>query len=117
MATWKTLYKWPILLIIGMVSCQNDPVSFDAPSCVHDFINQLQTEPVRNPPASVWRYLYNGKTVYYIPPTCCDVPSVLLDDACTILCSPDGGISGDGRRPDFIKTRQNEELIWKDTRK
>jgi hypothetical protein len=74
---------------------------------------------VRNPPGSIWRYEYNGKTVYYIPAYCCDMQSELFDGNCNKICSPDGGFTGkgDGKCSDFFTNRKNEKLIWKDERK
>ncbi|MBL7873139.1 MAG: hypothetical protein JNM78_16090 [Cyclobacteriaceae bacterium] len=81
-------------------------------------ITELKNEEVRNPPASIWQYSYQGKTVYYIPQFCCDFPSVLLNPDCSVVCSPDGGITGngDGKCADFFSSRKNEVLIWKDNR-
>ena len=78
----------------------------------------MQAEPVRNPAGSVWQYSYNGQTVYYIPATCCDIPSQLFDGNCNLICSPDGGIAGggDGKCADFFKTRKGEKLVWQDGR-
>lgn len=91
---------------------------FPIPVCIQDLITEIKDEPVRNPPASVWQYLYEGKKVYYIPQFCCDFPSILKDSSCITLCSPDGGLtgSGDGRCSNFFTERKEEVLIWKDTR-
>ncbi|MHC2993269.1 hypothetical protein OB13_17390 [Pontibacter sp. HJ8] len=82
-------------------------------------IKKLKQEGVRNPPASVWQYQYNGQTVYYIPPHCCDAPGILFDANCNYICSPDGGFTGqgDGKCNDFFEKRTNEKLIWQDDRK
>jgi hypothetical protein len=89
------------------------------PVCVSELIKQIESEPVSNPPRSVWQYSYKGKVVYYIPSICCDIPSRLVDSDCQLLCNPDGGFTGagDGKCTDFFTTRTNEKLIWKDTRK
>lgn len=83
-----------------------------------ELIRELEQEPVANPPARVYRYLYNEQEVYYLTGRCCDVPSKVYDVDGNLLCEPDGGITGqgDGRCPDFIDTRTNETLIWKDKR-
>lgn len=113
-----------IILIIAILtsvlgSCEKNGLSNDIPACIHEKINQIQTETVRNPPGSVWQYEYNGKIVYYIPAYCCDLPSQLFDENCNMICSPDGGFTGkgDGKCPDFFTNRKNEKLIWKDERK
>ena len=91
----------------------------DAPTCVQNEIRQLKSDKVKNPPASVWQYDYNGQTVYYISSYCCDIPSKLFDNDCNQICSPDGGITGagDSKCKDFLNKRKNEKLIWQDDRK
>lgn len=67
---------------------------------------------------SVWRCIYKNQIVYYLPPRCCDIPSVLYNEPGNIICSPDGGFTGrgDGRCQDFFEERKNCEAIGKDTR-
>lgn len=81
-------------------------------------VKQIESEPVRNPAASVWQYEYNGQTVFYIPPYCCDMYGDLHNSNCEIICHPDGGItgSGDGRCKDFIVKKSNGKLVWQDNR-
>jgi hypothetical protein len=88
------------------------------PACIEAKIENIKSQDVWNPPAKIWQYKYNGQTVYYIPPRCCDIPSILLDENCNTICSPDGGITGggDGRCSDFFDKRTDEKLIWKDKR-
>ncbi len=93
-----------------------------SPSALPDWLAVLirgfQSAPVGNPPRSIYRYNYNGQTVYYVPAQCCDQLSTLYDAAGQVLCAPDGGISGrgDGRCSDFFEQRTHEVLIWRDTR-
>ena len=64
-------------------------------------------------PAWVARYEYDGRTVYYFPPRCCDIPSELYDAAGNLLCRPDGGfVDGDERCPDFLTRRRGGEIVW-----
>ena len=65
--------------LMSVLSCRERDVPADVPACVRATIDQLQQGPVRNPPGSVYRYSYKGQTVYYIPPYCCDNPSILMD--------------------------------------
>src|SRR5690606_11410854 len=92
-----------------------DELPSNVPSCVGDLVSAIQSEPVRNPPASVWRYTYDGDTVYYIPPYCCDLPSQLFDSNCKFICSPDGGFSGKGDGK-CTASLENGVRIWKDPR-
>jgi hypothetical protein len=88
------------------------------PECIQVRIDEIKSEPVWNPPAEIYAYNYKGRTVYYIPQHCCDIPSELMDAQCNSICSPDGGISGggDGRCADFFTTAKNGRLVWKDNR-
>ena len=89
------------------------------PKAVAALIHDLETAPVRNPPAFVARYDYAGHVVYYVPPHCCDFFGDLYDAAGQVICHPDGGLTGkgDGRCPDFFTQRQHETIIWRDSRK
>jgi hypothetical protein len=88
------------------------------PACISAKIEFLKGQPKGNPAYSVYQYSYNGKKVYYFPPQCCDQFSDLYDENCNLICHPDGGIAGggDGNCQNFISTRKNEVLIWKDSR-
>ena len=89
-----------------------------APSWLQGLIDQIQREPVTSPPTAIYNYRYRGETVYYRPSRCCDIRSVLYDANGLVLCEPDGGFGGggDGRCPDFLATRSDERLIWRDPR-
>ncbi|HNW45130.1 MAG TPA: zf-HC2 domain-containing protein [Elusimicrobiales bacterium] len=88
------------------------------PGWLDRLIGQYQKEPRGNPPYEVWKFIYLGKTVYYLPPQCCDQYSELYGESGALLCAPDGGKSGDGdgKCPDFYAQRKNGELVWKDSR-
>jgi len=100
-----------------MIACFQ-PTQSENFNWVNQLIKKFQSEPVGNPPQSIWRYEYKGEIVYYIPPQCCDQFSILYDANGNIICAPDGGFTGggDGRCPDFFSERTNEKLVWKDTR-
>lgn len=106
-----------LLLIVAPVSCKKDKTPGTS-NCINRKIQTLEKETVRNPPASVVRYTYAGKTVYYIPPYCCDNFSELYDEDCNLICAPDGGFSGvgDGHCTDFWTTATNPVEIWRDPR-
>jgi hypothetical protein len=88
------------------------------PAWVDELIADFQDAPVGNPPQSIYRYQYNGETVYYVPPQCCDIPSILYDAQGVEICLPSGGMvgRGDGRCPDFGTEKSDELLIWQDSR-
>lgn len=88
------------------------------PGCIKKMIGEFLQEEKQNSPRSIYRYTYNGKPVYYVPPICCDFFSDLYDNECKLIAHPDGGFTGrgDGRAGDFIQIRSDEKLIWKDER-
>ena len=88
------------------------------PNWLQDTIAAIKSRPAANPPESIWQYTYQGEIVYYRPPICCDIFSVLYDEEGNVICSPDGGIAGhgDGRCPDFGTTAGNRKLVWQDPR-
>jgi len=134
----------PFLVCITVISCcsngktagkNNDPLKTDSsiavvtnelnyeankdlPGCIKTLISTFRKEEKQNPPRSVYSYSYNGKTVYYLPAICCDFFSDLYDKDCTLIAHPDGGFTGrgDGRASDFVTSRTEEKLIWKDER-
>ena len=75
-------------------------------------------DEVKNPTTKIYSYLYKGKKVYYVTAPCCDFFSDLLDADCNLIGHPDGGITGrgDGKMPDFHKSRTDEKLVWEDPR-
>ena len=81
-------------------------------------IAAVLAERKRNPITRILRYQYGGKTVYYQSAPCCDQFSQVFDTRGTLLCNPDGGITGkgDGKCPDFEKNKSNEKLVWQDPR-
>ncbi|AKD58594.1 hypothetical protein SD10_17200 [Spirosoma radiotolerans] len=108
------------IILIGLTSpgCKSDTISKGTPECIVSMINQIKSQDKWSPPAKVFSYSYKGQLVYFIPQRCCDIPSILLDEQCHIVCSPDGGISGggDGKCTDFFASRREEKLIWQDSR-
>ena len=114
----------PFSLVLTQELVSEDTVSIinggiQAPQWLTSLIDQLASEPVGNPPASVTSYLYEGGTVYFVPPQrCYDFFSDLYDVGGNIIGHPDGGITGqgDGSVPDFFDERSNEQTVWKDER-
>lgn len=88
------------------------------PAWMEKLIAQLSAEPQSNPPQRIIQFEYHGNVVFYQPPVCCDRPSTLYAEDGSVLCSPDGGLTGrgDGRCPDFHAQKSNESLIWQDPR-
>ena len=106
-----------LLASSALVSC-SDAGPESLPGWRTELIEQLESQPLANPPLSITRYEYQGQIVYYLPPQCCDVWSVLYDADGNIICSPDGGFTGagDGRCPTFFAERKDELVVWRDSR-
>jgi hypothetical protein len=111
------LFVASLLTVASLIACYESDDS-DLPLWLQDLTKEIQQQAVTDPPTQIFQYDYNGDTVYYVPPRCCDIYSDLYDIDGVIICHPDGGItgSGDGRCPDFIASRTNEKLIWSDHR-
>lgn len=111
-------FAWPPLLLLFTATsgCASTPAA--DPPWVGALITQMENGPVGNPPLSLWRYTYNGRTVYYLPPQCCDQYSALYDEKHNRICAPDGGMTGngDGRCADFYQKRSAQKLLWQDKR-
>ncbi len=105
------------ILALSLAACSPGAQNGN-PAWVDKLIKQFEKNPVGNPPLSVWRYEYNGQTVYFVPAHCCDIASVVYDASGNLLCSPDGGLTGqgDGKCSNFFTERANEQLIWQDSR-
>jgi hypothetical protein len=91
----------------------------DTPDCIKTIIKKIVAEPITNPPSKIYSYTFKNKTVYYVPPVCCDNFSDLYDDSCRLIAHPDGGFTGQGDRKatTFQEEKTNEKLIWEDKRK
>ncbi len=113
----KTHFLVLITAVILLAGCSQSTQSTN-PAWVDKLIKQYESEPVGNPPQSIWSYEYNGQAVYFVPAQCCDQYSSLYDASGNVICAPDGGFTGrgDGKCPDFFDQRTNEQLIWKDSR-
>mgnify|MGYP006359527517 FL=1 len=107
-----------LLALTASSACGQATTRPERPSWVSALILKLEGEPVANPPASIARYVYRGDTVYYLPPRCCDIQSVVFDKVGKVMCAADGGMTGrgDGRCPDFFETRREETIVWRDSR-
>ena len=105
-----------VLLLAGPVACAAKPPATAA--WLDQLVARFTAEPVANPPHRILRYRYQGQTVYYVPPSCCDQPSILYDESGKRLCEPDGGMTGrgDGRCADFHGRRSDESVFWSDPR-
>ncbi len=109
-----------LIVAIIFVSCQRAAINTlsDVPAFIKEKIEKIKSEPVTSPASSIWEVEYNGEKAYYIPPICCDIYSELYNSSGTLICHPDGGITGkgDGKCTGTI-TKDKSKLIWQDDRK
>lgn len=101
-----------------LANCAPEP-EIALPEFLEQLTADFEAEDQSESPGSIWRYEYKGAIVYYIPPSpCCDRLSTLYDESGEILCSPDGGITGDGNGgcADFFESRSAEFRVWTDAR-
>ena len=98
-----------LIVMNSLVACKDEPV----PTAISQLISEYKEDP-KDAPYEVWRYMYAGTTVYYMPPRCCDIPSKLYDENGKLLCKPDGGFTGrgNGKCPDFISEGEKRDLLW-----
>jgi hypothetical protein len=113
----RWLWVVPILVASCGITCRA-PLPDASPEWLVGLVERLEREPVANPPATIVQYRYQGATVYYLPPRCCDVESALYNAAGDLVCSPDGGLTGrgDGKCPDFFTEARVERVVWRDRR-
>lgn len=119
----KTIYL--IICLATFSSCSSSKKNKEVlvqekawPACIDSLVNIFRKEDKQSPPRAIYSYTYKGRLVYYVPPVCCDFYSDLFDSACNVIAHPDGGFTGrgDGSAADFVSTRANEKLLWKDER-
>ena len=113
--------KWIVsLLLFTILQSQdcNKQRQVKIPPCIQEKIEAIEEQPKYNPPATVYRYLYNNKDVYLFSSDCCDQYNYLYDKDCNLICAPSGGITGkgDGKCANFKQMARDEQLIWKDPR-
>ncbi|SFN33992.1 DUF6970 domain-containing protein [Dokdonella immobilis] len=112
---------WNVPPLLAVLLAGTSACSASSPTrapWIDGLIAGFESKPVANPPHRIVQYRYHDKTVYYVPPSCCDRPSTLYDESGGVVCSPDGGLTGrgDGRCTDFAAKRSDEVLIWADPR-
>jgi len=106
----------PTVLLTLLAASAAALAQTNIPPFVAKLIAHYKSVPPKSSPGSIWRYIYKGEPVCYVPPRCCDIPSSLYDAKGNLVCEPDGGFTGygDGKCPDFFKERSHRELLWSD---
>ena len=115
----RIVFGLMLAAVLSICACSHStPPQATNPAWVDQLIAKYQSDPVGNPPQSIYKYDYKGQTVYYVPPQCCDQYSQLYDANGSIICAPDGGLTGSGDKKcsDFFNESTNRTLIWRDSR-
>jgi hypothetical protein len=87
------------------------------PPWLLSLIEEHASEPVANPPVQIIRQEYESGVFYYVPPRCCDIWSDLYDAEGTLVCHPDGGLTGDGDgNCPALGDPLRAEVVWRDSR-
>ena len=110
---------------IGLIACQRKmsaeviSQASGIPACIQKKIDSIKQQPVWNPPAEVYEYTYQERTVFLFSADCCDRPSMAVDQNCNYVCAPSGGFTGKGDRKclDFFEKAKMVRSVWKDERK
>ena len=107
-----------LILMMGLHSAAAIKRENALPLWLAELLQGFESQAATNPPPFIAQYNYKGQVVYYVPPRCCDIPSILYEADGTIICHPDGGAMGrgDARCGDFFTERTNERIVWKDPR-
>src|SRR6185312_9029967 len=108
-----------LILVMGSLSCSKHVLqTIRVPLCIQQQIETFKSEPKGYPPQSIIQFTYHNKRVFYIPAQCCDQYSLVLDENCSVIGHPDGGIAGggDGKPANFFKDATDSVTIWKDDR-
>ncbi len=98
-----------LCFVIFLVGCNEE-----LPQHIADMIEQYESSP-GTAPNEIWRYRFEGRTVYYVPPMPYDIPGKLVSEDGDFICSPDGGLTGrgDGKCPTFFEERSDGRIVWR----
>jgi uncharacterized protein DUF6970 len=102
----KTIMTIFIGILFMLGSCSKTPGT-----CIYKEIEKEKNNCLDK----VYEYEFNGETVYlFVPAGCPDAMYILYNENCDFVCSPSGGLSGngDGRCLEFYNKAVNEKLIW-----
>lgn len=98
------------IILFVLASCNSVDLPKDVPVCMKKLVRE-SIDRVEE----VWRFQYKNEPVYVIIAACCDQFTDAYSEGCKKICSPDGGISGngDGQCADFYQQATGGELLWK----
>ena len=108
-----------IVIVLSSFQKRKQKKTAPLPVAIQQLIKQYAAEEKANPPRTIYSYIYNGQTVYYVTAPCCDFFTDLYDSKGKLIAHPSGGFTGrgDGQLPDFDAKKTNEKIVWADKRK
>lgn len=132
----KTIALFVVILVLSLSACAQKQADSNHPTNISAKLDttvpwlqvkiwDYQIKPVSNPPRTIIKTSFEGKSVYYVPPVCCDIPSELYADDGKLICYPSGGFTGagDGKCPKFkleyldLDKDNKTSIVWQDKRK
>ncbi len=102
------------LLSIFLFSCEKLDVPDGTPSCIKQKIRKMENDPERYGGLKIERWDHEGKSYYLFPPPrhSADMYVDLFDPYCEYVCSPYGGIHGNGSGTCPDLTGHTETVIY-----
>jgi len=108
----KKLLTYFFFLSFLILSCENDDVLEDLPSCIQSEIESASQGGSNE--ASLTQYRYNGQIVYSFDPGLVypDMMTTVVNEDCEVVCQF-GGIAGMNTCPDFSQNAEVIGVVWK----
>jgi hypothetical protein len=104
------------LIVAAALSACTAVAASSLPAWLQAKVAELERLPPGQAPREIVRTSYSGRSVYYVGPRCCDIPSELYEESGQLICYPDGGFAGgDGRCPSFAPA-PNSVTVWRATK-
>ncbi|OEK00672.1 hypothetical protein BFP97_03745 [Roseivirga sp. 4D4] len=108
----KKLLTYFFFLSCLVLSCENDDVLSDLPSCIQSEIESASQGGSSE--ASLTQYRYNGQVVYSFNPGIVypDMMTTVVNEDCEVVCWF-GGFAGTNTCPDFVENAEVIGVIWR----
>jgi hypothetical protein len=90
------------------------PATQPLPAWVQQKIADFEASPEQPDAMEIWRLQYRGQDAFHFISNCCDRYNPLYDSTGKVLCSPTGGVTGqgDGQCIGALHTSPERVRIW-----
>jgi hypothetical protein len=90
------------------------PTAQPLPEWVQQQIAAFEANPAQAAAIEIWRLQYRGQDTFHFVSNCCDRYNPLYDSTGKVLCSPTGGVTGqgDGQCVGALHTSPERVRIW-----